>query len=89
MINSTLLAAASYVPNTPAWTPKVGIIMILCNIAIIFLGRYVIKYPNQGPSFPSPQFVGGLSVPALLATASLGHIVGTGVILGLTYLGAL
>ncbi|MBE9171106.1 photosystem I reaction center subunit PsaK [Pleurocapsales cyanobacterium LEGE 06147] len=86
---STLLSAASYVPNTPAWTPKVGIIMILCNIAIIALGRYVIQYPNEGRSLPSPQFFGGLSLPAFLATASFGHIVGTGVILGLAYLGAL
>lgn len=89
MVYSTLLAVASSVPNTPSWNLKIGIIMIVCNIIAIAIGKYTIKYPNEGPSLPSPEFFGGLSLPALLGTTSLGHILGTGVILGLANLGAL
>ena len=89
MVYSTLLAVASSVPDTPAWNPKVAVIMILCNIIAIAIGKFTIKYPNEGPGLPSAEFFGGMGLPALLGTTSLGHILGTGVILGLANLGAL
>ncbi len=89
MIYSTLLATASSVPYTSPWNLKVAIIMILCNIIAIAIGKFTIKYPNEGPSLPSAEFFGGMGLPALLGTTSLGHILGTGVILGLANLGAL
>lgn len=88
MVYSTLLAAA-YVPSTVAWNPKVAIVMIVCNILAIAIGKFTIQKPNSGPSLPSPELFGGLGVPALLATTSFGHILGAGVILGLANAGAL
>ena len=84
----TLLAAA-YVPTTVSWSPKVAIVMIVCNIAAIAFGKYTIKNQNAGPGLPSPEFFGGMGLPALLGTTSLGHLIGVGVILGLANAGAL
>ena len=84
----TLLAAAS-VPNTVSWSPKVAIVMIVCNIAAIAFGKFTIKNQSADPSLPSPELFGGMGLPALLGTTSLGHVLGAGVILGLANAGAL
>ena len=84
----TLLAAAS-MPTTVSWSPKVAIVMIVCNIAAIAFGKLTIKHQSIGPSLPSPDFFGGMGLPALLGTTSLGHLLGAGVILGLANAGAL
>ena len=84
----TLLAAA-YVPTTVSWSPKVAIVMIVCNIVAIAFGKYTIQNPSAGPNLPSPEFFGGMGLPALLGTTSLGHLLGVGVILGLANAGAL
>ena len=89
MTYSTLLAVAASVPNTVSWSPKVAILMILCNIAAIAFGKYTIQNQSAGPSLPSPEFFGGMGLPALLGTTSLGHVFGAGVILGLASVGAL
>ncbi len=83
----TLLAAT--VPSTVSWSPKVAIVMIACNIAAIAFGKLTIKNQSAEPSLPSPQFFGGMGLPALLGTTSLGHVLGAGVILGLANAGAL
>lgn len=85
MLTSSVLAV---VPRTLEWSPTVALIMIICNVVIIALGRSIIKFPNVGPQLPISGLL-GLSIPALLATTSLGHIIGTGVILGLHNLGAI
>ncbi|MBW4655881.1 MAG: photosystem I reaction center subunit PsaK [Kaiparowitsia implicata GSE-PSE-MK54-09C] len=77
------------VPDTPAWSPKIAIVMILCNVLAIAIGRLTIQQPSVGPQLPSPALFGGLSLGALIGSTALGHIIGTGVILGLTNLGAL
>jgi photosystem I subunit 10 len=59
------------------------------NIVAIAFGKFTIKYPNAGPAMPSPNLFGGFGLPAVLGTASLGHLLGAGVILGLANLGAL
>lgn len=82
----TFLLAA--VP-TLAWSPKVAVVMVLCNILAIAIGKYTIKHQNVGLSLPSPQMFGGMSHGALLGTTSLGHVLGAGVILGLASIGAL
>ena len=89
MTYSTLLAVAASVPNTVSWSPKVAILMILCNIIAIAFGKYTIKNQSAGPSLPSPEFFGGMGLPALLGTTSFGHLLGAGVILGLASVGAL
>jgi photosystem I subunit 10 len=63
--------------------------MIICNIIAIAFGKYTIKHPSEGPGLPSPEFFGGMGLPALLGTTSLGHVLGAGAILGLASVGAL
>ncbi len=85
----TLLAVASSVPSTVSWSPKVAIVMILCNIIAIAFGKYTMKNPAAEPALPSPAFFGGMGLPALLGTTSFGHLLGVGAILGLASIGAL
>ncbi|GAB4530173.1 MAG: hypothetical protein Tsb0014_12670 [Pleurocapsa sp.] len=83
----TFLAAS--VPTTVSWSPKVAIVMIVCNIIAIAFGKFTMKNPSAAPSLPSSEFFGGMGLPALLGTTSLGHVIGAGVILGLANAGAL
>jgi photosystem I subunit X len=76
-------------PAVVSWTPKVGLVMILCNVVAIAIGKATIKYPNEGPSLPNSSFFGGFGYGALLGTTSLGHIIGIGAIQGLAASGAL
>ena len=83
-----LLPVLAVVPTTLTWSPKVAIVMILCNILAIAFGKFTIKYPSAPPALPSPSLFGGFGLPALLGTTSFGHLLGAGVILGLANLGA-
>lgn len=94
LINSILLAATQVtVPSTPEWSPTVGLVMILCNLLAFAIGRYAIQNPGKGPDLPGagakPDIMKGVGIPELLATASFGHILGAGVILGLANAGVL
>ncbi|NEN96939.1 MAG: photosystem I reaction center subunit PsaK [Moorea sp. SIO3I7] len=91
LINSIFLAAVeTSVPVTPEWSPTVGIVMILCNLFAITVGRFAIKNPGQGPALPGASgLFANFGIPELLATTSLGHILGAGVILGLATSGVL
>ena len=84
MLTSTLLATAT---TTLEWSPNIGIIMIVAHICAIAVGKFTIQQPNAKPELPAPQFFGGFGLPAVLATASFGHILGAGIILGLHYIG--
>ena len=42
---SPLLAIA---PATVSWSPKVALVMILCNVVAIAVGKATIKHPNEG-----------------------------------------
>ncbi|MEB3276778.1 MAG: photosystem I reaction center subunit PsaK [Cyanobacteriota bacterium] len=75
-----LLALA---PATITWSPKVALVMIVCNVIAIAIGKATIKQPNVGLQLPSPNLFGGFSHGAMLGTLSLGHILGMGAILGL------
>jgi len=95
LIYSTLLLAVgqSTTPHTPQWSPNVAIVMILCNLLAIAIGYYGISKNNRGkgPALPvsMPGMFTGFGIPELLATASLGHILGAGAILGLSNAGIL
>lgn len=92
MLNTTLFAAVqSSVPSTSSWTPTVGLVMIICNLVVLVAGYYAIQNPGVGPDLPLPKpaIFKRFGVTELLATASLGHLVGAGVILGLSNAGAL
>lgn len=84
-----LILAAVNAPNTVSWSPKVAFVMIACNIAAIAFGKFTMKNPSADPQLPSPGLFGGMGLPALLGTTSLGHLLGAGVILGLANAGAL
>lgn len=92
MINAILLAAVqTTVPNTPGWTPTVGLVMVLCNVLAFAIGRFAIQKAGTGPGLPGskPAILTNFGIPELLATASFGHILGAGLILGLSNAGAL
>jgi len=65
--------AATAVQGSSEWSPKVAIVMIICNILAIAFGKATIKQQNVGPALPS----------------SFGHVLGAGVILGLSRLGVI
>ncbi|MEY3827236.1 MAG: hypothetical protein RLZZ148_2055 [Cyanobacteriota bacterium] len=91
MMSSLILTAASLVPSTVVWNPSVGIIMILSNLLAVGIGYFAIQNTGKGPSLALPQLASRKSfgLPELLATASLGHILGAGVVLGLSSAGIL
>nr|YP_009399265.1 photosystem I reaction center subunit X [Kapraunia schneideri]ARW68871.1 photosystem I reaction center subunit X [Kapraunia schneideri] len=70
------------------WSIKIAIIMIFCNLLSVGIGRYAIAVRSLGPSIPILGLE-GLGLPELLATTSLGHVIGAGVILGLKSIGYL
>ncbi len=86
---STLVLAASAVPPTLEWSPKVALIMIICNIVAIAFGKLTIAKQSEGPGLPASNMFGGMGLGALLGTTSFGHILGVGVILGLANSGAI
>ncbi|BAZ39948.1 photosystem I reaction center subunit PsaK [Calothrix sp. NIES-4101] len=86
MLTSTLIATTA--AATPLeWSPTVGGIMLFCNILAVAFAKGTIQIPNAGPAMPSGNLFGGFGLPAVLASASFGHILGVGVILGLHSLG--
>lgn len=71
-----LWLAVDAIPNSFEWSPKVAIVMILCNIAAIAIGKTTMQNPEAGPALPNSEMFGGMGWPALLATTSFGHILG-------------
>lgn len=90
MVTSLLLGAQA-APNTIDWNPSVALIMIMCNLFAIAIGRYAIQQSGQGPDLPvpKPEVWDKFGLPELLATTSFGHIIGAGMILGLSNAGVL
>lgn len=90
MISNFQLAVQT-IPSTIDWNPTVAIVMIMSNLFCIAIGRYAIQNSGQGPNLPvpKPEVWDQFGVPELLATTSLGHILGAGIILGLGNAGVL
>ncbi|MDJ0682538.1 MAG: photosystem I reaction center subunit PsaK [Xenococcaceae cyanobacterium MO_167.B52] len=88
---STLVLAAHATPSTIEWNTSVALIMIMCNLFTVAIGRYAIQQSGQGPDLPvpKPEVWTNFGLPELLATTSLGHILGAGMILGLSNAGIL
>nr|YP_009332751.1 photosystem I reaction center subunit X [Membranoptera weeksiae]AHZ94763.1 photosystem I reaction center subunit X [Membranoptera weeksiae] len=76
----------AFISEKPAWSVKIAIIMIICNLISLVIGRYAIKTRSFVPSIPILGLE-GLGLPELLATTSLGHIMGAGTIIGLRSIG--
>ncbi len=88
-LDSSLLAVAARIPD---WSLGVAITMILSNVLAIAIGRYAISRKGVGPKLPvelPDPFGGEFGLPELLATASFGHVLGAGAILGLSNAGIL
>lgn len=88
---TNFLFAAQYTPNTIDWNPSVALVMIMCNLFAIAIGRYAIQQSGKGPDLPvpKPEVWDKFGLPELLATTSFGHILGAGIILGLSNAGVL
>ena len=89
VIQTLISQVLALTPAVVTWTPKVGLVMIVCNVIAIAIGKATIKYPNEGLALPNNSFFGGFGHGALLATTSLGHIIGIGAIQGLAGSGVL
>ena len=76
------------ISQTSNWSIQIAFIMITCNLISITIGRYAIQTRSSKPSIPI-TVLDGLGLPELLATASLGHIIGAGIILGLRSIGGI
>lgn len=86
---SSLIGAIA--PVTPTWSGSVAVVMILCNLFALAVGRYAIQQKGVGPALPIelPGLFAGFGVSELLATASFGHLLGAGMILGLGQAGVI
>ncbi|MBW4583056.1 MAG: photosystem I reaction center subunit PsaK [Tildeniella nuda ZEHNDER 1965/U140] len=86
-----MLYTSLAVARTNEWSPNIAIIMIAANLVAIAIGRYAIQRRGVGPALPVqvPGLFEGFGVPELLATTSFGHIIGAGIILGLSNAGIL
>ncbi|WP_445635862.1 photosystem I reaction center subunit PsaK [Nostoc sp. DSM 114161] len=84
MISSTLLAVAASVPPTPGWTPAVGIIISISSLVVLLLSTRIEK-PLVGPKLP----ILPVSIPTFIAAMAFGHVIGVGIVLGLTNIGRL
>nr|QCI07004.1 photosystem I reaction center subunit X [Haraldiophyllum bonnemaisonii] len=82
-MNNTILLTFLSKTN---WSIQIAMIMIICNLLSIGIGRYAIKIRGLGPSI-SILGIQELGLPELLATTSLGHVIGVGTIIGLRSLG--
>jgi len=82
-MSSILLAAAS-VPVTPVWSPTVGII-ISASSAVILLLTFALKSAKVGQPMPMLP----VSIPGFIGAMAFGHVVGIGIVLGLTNIGRL
>jgi photosystem I subunit X len=83
LISSILVVAAS-VPATPVWNPTVAIIISVSSLIMVLLSTRIEK-PLVGPKFP----ILPISIPTFAAAMAFGHIIGIGIVLGLTNIGRL
>jgi photosystem I subunit X len=81
---SSILLAASTVPATPLWNPTVGAIISASCVLVVLL-TFRINQPLVGPKMP----ILPLSIPAFVGAMAFGHVIGIGIVLGLTNIGSL
>jgi photosystem I subunit X len=80
LLNNLIIAA---IPHTEPWGFNTAFVMIVCNLvalAILWLSSYLNGNPALAPKF---------TLPELLATFSFGHLIGVGMVLGLTNIGTI
>ena len=80
MLDNLIIAA---IPHTEPWGFNTAFVMIVCNLvalAILWLSSYLNGNPALAPKF---------TLPELVATFSIGHLIGVGMVLGLTNIGTI
>ena len=87
LIITNLIAAAG--PMTFEWSPRVAVVMIMCNILAFAIAKANIAQPNVGFHMPNVRYYGGMSHASVVAALCLGHVLGIGSILGLASRGVL
>nr|QCI06248.1 photosystem I reaction center subunit X [Dicranema revolutum] len=75
-------------PHTTMWSIKHAIIMIISNLIAVSIGRYSIKVRGLGPGI-TILGLDSFGLPELLATTSLGHVIGAAAIIGLSSIGVI
>nr|ARW68258.1 photosystem I reaction center subunit X [Chondria sp. (in: red algae)] len=85
-MNTNIYDIYNFLSTKSLWSLKISIIMVICNLIAIGIGRYAIKVRSTGPSI---HILGaeGFGLPELIATTSLGHLIGAGTIIGLRSIG--
>jgi photosystem I subunit X len=88
LLHSLIIAA---IPHTEPWNFGTALVMVICNLFAVAIGRFAIQHPGGGPDLPmgKPDLFRNFNLPELLATLSFGHILGVGFILGLTNAGVI
>jgi photosystem I subunit X len=84
LTSSIFLTIGTNVPATPAWTLTTAIIISACCFLSLLIS-FRISNPKVGLKMPLLP----ISIPAFLAAMCFGHIIGTGILLGLTNIGSL
>lgn len=88
MIESILLTVQQTVPATPAWNWKVGLIISLSSLLVLLIASRTIRYPQVGEKLPvSLPLINSPSLGTFVASMAFGHVVGVGIVLGLTNIG--
>jgi photosystem I subunit 10 len=90
-MDNLFLLLAQIAPTTTSWTPSVGIVMSFCNVFAFIIGYFAIQKTGEGQGLPLPQLASKktFGLPELLATMSFGHVLGAGMVLGLSSAGIL
>ncbi|MDJ0735851.1 MAG: photosystem I reaction center subunit PsaK [Nostocaceae cyanobacterium] len=83
-MSSILIAQLLSVPPTPDWNFTVGIIISLSCLVAVILTSFI-KYPEDTMKMPGLP----LTIPAFIAAMCFGHVIGVGIVLGLTNIGSI
>jgi photosystem I subunit X len=88
LLHHLIIAA---IPHTEPWSFGTALVMVFCNLLAVAIGRFAIQHPGGDPDLPlgKPDLFRNFNLPELLATLSFGHILGVGLILGLTNAGVI
>jgi len=89
LINLVLLAVQSTVPATPAWNLEVAAVISVSCLLVLVIAVRTVQYPHVGakmPLGPLGQFFNNPSIGTFIGSMALGHIIGVGILLGLTNL---
>lgn len=81
---SSILAASATVPVTHEWSSTVGIIISASSLVVLLLSL-ASKAPKVGPQLPLLP----VTISSFIGAMALGHIIGIGIVLGLSNTGRL